>query len=675
MRDFVLLGSGAFHSGCRTPAYRADIDGLRAIAVLSVLLYHAGVPGFGGGFVGVDVFFVISGFLITGIVWREIGSGGFSLQGFYIRRIKRIFPALFAVLALSSLAAFFLLIPSDLIRFGKAANSSVLFYSNFYWLKNTGYFDAPARENPLLHIWSLSVEEQFYAVWPLALLLLSRIASIKKVIYIVVALAFISLVFAEARLPDHQKDAFYLPWCRAWELLMGALLALSPAAVRPARLASVLGGAGLAAIGLAVALYDTSSRFPGLAAILPCGGAALVIAAGSAGNPVTRLLSAEPLRRIGLISYSLYLIHWPLFSFAHLYLGPVLPLALRLCLVLTSFMLAYVSWRFIETPLRKAPFPELGVLGAAAASIGGLVLAGISFSQNGGFPRRADETVRREILALDALQSDLSKYCRRVIIRDVKGDTICEMGADRGGVYDFILWGDSHARHFVPAVGTLAKNRKLSGLLLQKNACHPFLDDSHTSKLCRDFNAAVARWVAGQPIKLVILGGRWRNHLRYLVQFSLQDHPAQNSGGLAKTLAFLNEKGIEVTVLDQTPDFAQNVGDCTARALFYGRSSEECVTQSAAHFISWHRDLDGYFAFLKRQYNFSVASAAEAICGHEWCRARDGSVLLMSDANHLSEAGALRAMPYLNIPLLSGDSGNSPITGAAAELSNAAPRL
>jgi peptidoglycan/LPS O-acetylase OafA/YrhL len=659
----------------RKLTYRPDIDGLRAVAVLTVVFYHAGLPGFSGGFAGVDVFFVISGFLITGIVWQETGDGSFSLRTFYVRRIKRIFPGLFAVLALSSIAAFALLIPGDLAKFGESINATVLFYSNFYWLKHTDYFDAPAGENPLLHIWSLSVEEQFYAVWPLVLLLLSRTVSAKRAIYIVVALMLISLVLSEARLTNYPKDAFYFPWCRAWELLTGALLALSSAALRPGRLAAALAAIGLAAIGLAVAFYDPSTRFPGLTAILPCGGAALLIAAGSTGNPISRLLSAEPLRRIGLISYSLYLIHWPLFSFAHLYLGTALPLTLRLSLVAASFVLAFASWRFIETPLRKTKFPELRVFEAAAAAMGCLFLAGLSFSQSEGFPSRIDETVRQEILELSRGEDDFSKYCRRVAIPGIKGDTVCEMGEERGSIYDFILWGDSHARHFVPAAGTLAKNRKLSGLLLERNACHPFLEDPHTSKACREFNAAVARWVTGHPIKLVILGGRWRNHLRYLIDFSLQDNPAQNTGGLAKTLAFLKARGVEIAVLDQVPDFAQNAKDCVARALFYGRNGGECVTQSAADFISWHRYLDGYFGFLEKQYNFSVASAAGAICDPEWCRARDGGTFLITDANHLSEAGALRAIPYLKIPLLTGNSGNAPIAGAAAEPGIAAPRL
>ncbi|MGP0040405.1 MAG: acyltransferase family protein, partial [Rhodomicrobium sp.] len=180
----------AIHS---KPAYRPDIDGLRAIAVLAVVFYHAGLPGFSGGFVGVDVFFVISGFLITQIVWSEIEGERFSLTGFYLRRVKRIFPALFAVLFVCSIAAFILLVPGDLTSFGESLNATVLFFSNFHWLKHANYFDGPAIDKPLLHMWSLSVEEQFYAVWPLLLLLFRKTVPAKSLAYLILALALVSL--------------------------------------------------------------------------------------------------------------------------------------------------------------------------------------------------------------------------------------------------------------------------------------------------------------------------------------------------------------------------------------------------------------------------------------------------------------------------------------------------
>ncbi len=630
--------------------YRPDIDGLRAAAVLAVVFYHAGLPGFTGGFVGVDVFFVISGYLITGIIWSGLADRSFSLQHFYVRRIKRIFPALFAMLLLSSIAAFILLIPADLAAFGKSADATVLFLSNFHWIELANYFDGPAIEKPLLHTWSLAVEEQFYAVWPLILFLLVRTVSAKKIPYAIAGLALVSLVLAEARMPDYQKDAFYLPWCRAWELFLGAALAVSPVCLRQGRLATALAGAGFAGIVLAVVLYDPSTRFPGLTALLPCGGAALLIAAGNSANPVSRLLSLGPVRWVGLISYSLYLIHWPLFSFAHLYLSEELTLTIRLIIVAMSFLLAHLSWRYIETPFRRANPPSLRVFATAAAAMGCLALAGASFALSGGFPFRVNE----EVLQAQSLRWDYTKYCRKLEISLAQGATACAFGEDWGGAYDFVVWGDSHARHFAPAIASLARTRNMRGVLMWLPACHPFLDDSHTSKGCRNFNAAMARWIGSHPVKLAILGGRWITRRKYLKRYLAQESPAENTGGLAKTLAFLNGKGIAVSVLDQVPDFPEEISLCRARAIYYKRDFRACATQPAASFYSRHRVLDDYFSFLKKQYRFSLASATGAICDDSQCRASDGESLLMIDSHHLTEAGALRAMPYLEIPLLSG---------------------
>ncbi len=637
---------------CAKPAYRPDIDGLRAIAVLAVVLYHAGLPGFSGGYVGVDVFFVISGYLITQIVWSELEDNRFSLSGFYLRRVKRIFPALFAVLIACSIAAYFLLIPGDLRAFGDSLNATVLFFSNFHWLKNANYFDAPAIDKPLLHAWSLAVEEQFYAVWPLMLLLFRRFLPGKRLTYAILALALISLILAEARLPDYQKDAFYFPWCRGWELMLGALLAVSPPRLREGPLATGLGLAGLAAIALAASVYDTSTVFPGLNALLPCAGAALVIASGNAPNPAARLLSFEPIRQIGLISYSLYLVHWPLFSFAHLYFTQKLPPEFSLSIVALSLVLAYASWRFIETPFRTGKFSKPEAFGTAAAVMSGLYLCGSIFVWSGGLPSR----VSKDIMALHEFMErrDFSSYCRKTQVPGFEDGAACVLGEDRGGAYDFILWGDSHARHYVPAVNALALNRKLSGLAFVQFGCLPFLGDSHLAAHCKEQNAGVARWLTENPVKVAILGGRWRNHMRDFRRFLKDSNPSQNRGGFAQTLAFLNSKGIKAAILDQTPEFSQGVELCVARDLFYGRDSEHCVTEPAPRLLAWHRELDGYFDFLHQAYSFTVASGAAAICDAEYCRARQENTLLMLDNNHLTAAGALHVAPYLNIPLLNG---------------------
>lgn len=632
------------------PAYRPDIDGLRAIAVLSVVFYHAGFPGFSGGFIGVDVFFVISGFLITKIVWSELEDDRFSLINFYVRRVKRIFPALFAVLIACSIAAFFLLVPGDLFSFGKSLTATVEFFSNFHWLKKANYFDGPAIDKPLLHTWSLSVEEQFYMIWPLTLMLCRRAISASKLPYLILGIALVSLALAEGRLPDYQKDAFYLPWYRAWELMLGAMLAVSPVYMPTRRLAAGLGLAGLAAIALAVCYFDSSTRFPGLSAALPCAGAALVIAAGTAPNPAGRLLSLEPMRRMGLISYSLYLVHWPLFSFTHLYLNHQLPPAQSLGLVILSVVLAFASWRFIETPFRTGRFPRPKVFGSAAAAMGGLYLAGALFVWSHGFPFRTTE----QVLAAQPINAgfDTSKYCRGIVIAGLGASEACVLGEDHGGAYDFILWGDSHARHYVPAISAMATTRKLSGVAFLQNACRPFLRDPRLTTRCSEANARISRWLTENPVKVAILGGRWRNNIRDIRKFLTDAEPSQNRGGLAPTLAFLTGKGIQVSVLDQTPEFPENVQLCVSRDLFYGRDSEHCVTEPAARRLALHKDIERYFEFLRKRYDFSVASGAAAICDAEFCRARRGNTILMLDNNHLTAEGALYEAPYLKIPLL-----------------------
>ena len=478
--------------------YRPDIDGLRAIAVLSVVLYHAGLPGFSGGFVGVDIFFVISGYLISGIIWRDLGRGHFSLADFYARRIRRIFPALCAVLATSAIAAWFLLIPADLIALGKSLNATALFYSNFQLLKEVGYFDAPAMDKPLLHTWSLSVEEQFYAVWPLLLLATARLLPARRVLPLLLVLAATSLILAQLKLGQHPKDAFYVSYYRMWELMTGAALAIASPFILPRRAAALIATAGLAAIAYAVLFYNSAMPFPGLTALAPCLGAALIIAAGGSRNPVSSALGLGPFRFVGLISYSLYLIHWPLLSFAHLYLNDVLALPQRLFLVLASVFLAFMSWRLIETPFRVAPPLHANTFFRGAVAAGVLCVAGVAFVNTAGFPSRVSD----KVLAAEALPAksyaEVAAYCHPVAVEGLRGGAACVLGDPKRKAYDIVLWGDSHAHHFAPAIASLAKANNASGILFTFSSCGPLLDWGTPG--CRDFNKSVMDWVAKQEL-------------------------------------------------------------------------------------------------------------------------------------------------------------------------------
>ena len=626
--------------------YRADIDGLRAIAVLSVVLYHAGLPGFSGGFVGVDIFFVISGYLISGIIWRERGRGQFSLADFYARRIRRIFPALCTVLAASAVAGWFLLIPTDLAAVGKSLNATALFYSNFQLLKEVGYFDAPAMDKPLLHTWSLSVEEQFYAVWPLLLLAMARFLPARRVLPVLLMLAAVSLVLAQLKLAAHPKDAFYVSYYRMWELMTGAALAIASPFVLRQRLRAFMATVGLAAIAFPVFFYDSTTPFPGLTALAPCLGAAFVIAAGSSPNRISSILGIGPIRFVGLISYSLYLIHWPLLSFAHLYLNDVLNLPERIVIVVLSVFLAYLSWRFIEMPFRVPASSQGKTFFRGALAAGVLCVAGVAFTSTAGFPSRVSD----KVLSAEALPakgySDFAAFCRPVAVEGLHGGSACVLGDPNKKTYDFVLWGDSHAHHYVPAIAALAQANNASGILFAYSSCGPLLEWGTPN--CRDFNKSVLDWVTTHnSLRTVILASRWVNFSREF-EHSLNQKDFGNL--LSGAMARLSKLPVSTVVLGQVPEFRQNVSLCIARAEFYHRDPGSCSTASTEDIRKRYQPTEQYFAALQGRYSFTVVNPLGAFCDATWCHAIDQDKVFMRDESHLTVAGALHLLPYLAIP-------------------------
>ncbi|MGH6971391.1 MAG: acyltransferase family protein, partial [Caulobacteraceae bacterium] len=336
-------------------AYRPDIDGLRAVAVLAVVLYHAGLRVTSGGFVGVDVFFVISGYVISKSLLGDIDGGRFSISGFYERRVRRIFPALFATMIASWVAAMALLLPSYLVDYSRSLAAAAAFASNFYFWKSSGYFANGATLRPLLHTWSLSVEEQFYIFAPLTLFLVARYFRKRWVLVLApVALASLALSIVATRIGP-TANFFLLP-TRAWELILGALLALGdPPSLKASWAREVLAALGLALIAYAIFAYSPATPFPGLAALPPCLGAAMLIYVGASGGSLaTRFLALPPMVAVGLISYSLYLVHWPIVSFLTYWQlrapGPDEAPAI----LAVSLALAALSWRFVEQPFRQA---------------------------------------------------------------------------------------------------------------------------------------------------------------------------------------------------------------------------------------------------------------------------------------------------------------------------------
>lgn len=381
----TISWTGLTTSGYESAAhlkYRPDIDGLRAVAVLPVILFHINISLFSGGYVGVDVFFVISGYLIAGLISNEMAAGTYSVANFYVRRARRIFPALFVMCAVTGVLVLLFCLPSDAEQFGSSLSAATLFASNIYFYVTGDYFEGALESQPLVHTWSLAVEEQFYIFFPLVLWLLRHYlaAGEKSIMF---ALALVSLGLSAWLVESDPPAAFYLLHSRAWELLLGALLAIGAVPPIRSRLAAgLLGLLGLAMIVGSVLLYDEQTPFPGVAALAPCIGTALIIHTGrDSALLVTRLLSLPLARFVGLISYSLYLWHWPAIVIGR-YIAywngwdPELR-AHKLAVLAVTFLCAVLSWHFVEKPFRQKPyrFGSISVLSSSAAAMAALVVA------------------------------------------------------------------------------------------------------------------------------------------------------------------------------------------------------------------------------------------------------------------------------------------------------------
>lgn len=498
-------------------SYRPDIDGLRAVAVVPVVLFHAGVPRFAGGYVGVDIFFVISGFLITGFICDDLANGRFSVVRFYERRARRILPALIAVIAVTASVGYFMLMPTQYMDFAKSAIAASVFGANFwFWQVADDYFAPAAEFMPLLHTWSLGVEEQFYIAFPLLMWFLSRWGR-SAIMAILAVLSALSFALSVSAVRDQPDAAFYLAPMRAWELGLGALLALrvQPAPF-PRWLRELAAGAGLVCILVAVLLYDGQTLFPGLAALLPCLGAAALIHAGGHGSTlVTRALSWRPVVFVGLISYSLYLWHWPILAFLRVRFGEVdLPPTIAMAAIVGAFGIAVLSWMYIEMPFRRRPphgprgVTIFRLAGGATAAL--LVIATLIWWGK-GLPSRVPSEVRMAYIAAHD-----NNPARSTCFNNWPGEELCRFPeVNRPEKQpDFLLWGDSHADAIMPGVGVAAERADTFGVFAGMSACPPLRNVDRADKGpehgCSRFNEAVLEYLrTHEHISLVILAARW----------------------------------------------------------------------------------------------------------------------------------------------------------------------
>ncbi len=494
--------------------YRADIDGLRALAVLPVVLYHAGFSAFPGGFVGVDIFFVISGYLITKIIHDEISQGRFTLIGFYERRARRILPALFAVLTFTIVGALLLLFPNDLSEFGKSVAATATFSSNILFWLDSGYFDAAADTKLLLHTWSLAVEEQFYILFPLILMLIARYAQnrLTQMLWLGVAASFALSVWGVTNMPD---ATFYLAPTRAWELLIGSLAAIGAISLPPQRwLRETAGIAGFFLIAGSVFFLNSQQPFPGYNALYPCFGALLIILSGQDGMKSTAgtLLSTRPIVFVGLISYSLYLWHWPLIVLLKYWSIDTLTDTQEWAIVGLSFILAWLSWRYVEKPFRgtNPVFSRKNIFKYGAAV--SVLFAGLGITTNltQGFSA-IFPTELTDIVSYSSPNNPRQKECLALMSKGP--DEACIYGA-KDALPDTVLWGDSHADALIYTLGEHAEKNGTSLYFYGSSGCilsmGPLWSTPKRKEWCASYsNRALEIIVDSDHIKSIIFVARW----------------------------------------------------------------------------------------------------------------------------------------------------------------------
>ncbi len=633
------------------PRYRPEIDGLRAIAILPVVFFHAGVAGFTGGFIGVDVFFVISGYLITAIVARGIAEGDFSFVRFYERRVRRIFPALFFVLACCTVAALLLLPPGRLITYGKSLAAVALFVGNFFFLHrapNEGYFASRSALEPLLHGWSLSVEEQFYLLLPVALILIHRWArQYLKPALIAAAVCSLGLALWLAPIA-----AFYLLPARAWELLIGSLLAVGAFPALHGRVQREIAGlVGIASIAAAVVFFDkdTGNSYP--YALAPCIGTALIIHASDAGpSAVKRALSIRPLIFLGAISYSLYLWHWPLFFFFD-YFEMGRNWQQTTGLVLASLIMAIVSYRWIETPFRGSSRTwsrrRIFLWGGTAMTAG--ITTGLALAVLHGIPQRFDAATRATIAANEVRQTQISTRigCWHLhdSVHDVSEITRCSIGAEPRKI---LFWGDSHLAMLQDSIQRLHDQGALQGrgvlfavslacaptqriVLLRPNRyCGPF---AHLALLRAEESdvdgvfLAFSPWWAIYPASFcVMVDGACQRDVT-----SPAEIQTLFFAELGDTIATLRSRGKVVIVSLPFPQYDRNIPDVEIHNAMFARFGTPLSPQ--------RKDAESFREKLRQtviaQGGF-VFDPQQVLCPEKQCLYQVDGVSLYQDNNHLS---------------------------------------
>jgi len=621
--------------------YRPDVDGLRAVAVLSVLAFHVGGFPTPGGFVGVDVFFVISGYLISAIVFSEIAASRFSVLGFYERRIRRIFPALFGMLIVFSILASFLLLPTEFVDFAKSLLAATTSTSNFYFWQHSGYFDSPTS-NPLLHTWSLAVEEQFYILFPIFLVIIRRFFPTRLRVGVVV-LFVISLVASVVTVHYDASTAFYMPYTRAWELLLGTMLSLGMfPRLHSSLLRNIATLVGMALICYSIFFYTTQTPFPGLAALAPCVGSMLIIGAGEFGpSLVGSVLAWRPVVFIGLISYSLYLWHWPVIILHSMgfsvNLNDILPQrwvaglpAFRFDMVfeiVASLVLGILSWRFVERPFRSRPLRitrrplfvmSAAVMFALIAFSGTVIFAG---GFTGRFPAQAVKVAsvlsKHEAPTFGRLgECSITRENRSEVLGT---DKCLQLEAEKK---NYLLVGDSHALAISTGLQVSLPEDRI--LLVSVWNCRPLLHPGGTSECKQEMDYIFRNYLLSHKVQALMLQARW--------------HPG-DMAGLTETIDWATQHQVPVIVVGPVAEYDAPLPRLLAFSIAWNKPD-----LANRHLVSLSPQMDAQMQSLAaNKWHVPYVSLYQAVCDGKGCVqfADDAhDIPLMDDADHLNKPGS-----------------------------------
>jgi peptidoglycan/LPS O-acetylase OafA/YrhL len=622
--------------------YRREIDGLRAVAVLPVVLFHAGFEIFSGGYVGVDVFFVISGYLITGIIISELEQGEFSIVRFYERRARRVLPALFFVMLVCIPFAWLWMVPSQTEDFGRSLIAVSLFASNILFWRETNYFEQPAEEKPLLHTWSLAVEEQYYVFFPLFLLLAWRFGR-GRVFYMIVLCAAASLLLCEWGWRNSPTANFYLAPTRAWELLAGSMCAFVQFG-REQKRSDVLAALGLGLIVFAILVFDASTPFPSLYALAPVGGTALIILFGASGTWTARLLSLRPVVGIGLISYSIYLWHQPLFAFARIY-SPHKPSQLSmLCLAALSLALAYLTWRYIENPFRRMRLRLLPsrsvVLHVSTTALLLFLTAGVVTHASDGF-REFKSTDIQQLFMKTVAESPKRDACHTEGRGYGDPDASCEYFADN---VRFAIFGDSHAVELAYALADLLQEHDIGIKHYSISSCAPSYRLKQDKSTCSTWtDAALDSILSNNNIDTVVVSYRinaylFGPHEDFYPRLPVEVSEAERNTIWASYVGIIRDflaAGKQVVLVLQAPELPDRV-----EALIYGPESKDDFIRGLPR--NWWTERT---AFLRQHLSeipagVAIVDPADLFCDETLCYAGQHSTSYYYDDDHMSLAGA-----------------------------------